>query len=67
MNNKILRLTSDSRITTEVQFSKGQLFQFIRGVLYINSLPVRTKLQKTIVEWMEKNPTLFKEIKDQHE
>lgn len=63
MKDRILKLRKDSNVTETLKFEKGQLFQFIMGVLYIDSYPLKTNLQKTIEEWMEKNPELFSDYK----
>lgn len=63
MRHKTLVLLFDSKVDRELEFKKGQYFQFINDVLYINTLRVPKTLSEKITSWIDSNPTLFKLVK----
>ena len=60
--NKILLLKKESKLPNGLEFEVGTEFHIVMGVVYMKGFPIPHGVQQTILSWIEKNPSLFKEI-----
>mgnify|MGYP003624962952 CR=1 FL=1 len=60
MKNGVYRLNQDATLKNGLVFKKGQEFEIVNGVLYMGGFPIDTRIQQTILSWMEANQNLFK-------
>jgi len=58
---KVVKLTEDSKPRKDFDFKKGQEFEIVMDVVYINGFPVPRELQPLFYTWITKNPKLFKD------
>jgi hypothetical protein len=60
MKNGVYRLNQEATLKNGLVFKKGQEFEIVNGVLYMGGFPIDTRVQQTILSWMEVNQNLFK-------
>lgn len=60
--NKILVLKKASTLQNGLEFPAGTEFHIVIDVVYMQGFPVPFNLQATMLNWINTNPSLFREI-----
>jgi len=63
ITNKILVLKKDAKLPNGLEFKKTTEFHIVMDVVYMSGFPLPQALQSTIINWLENNKDLVKEIK----
>lgn len=58
--DKVVKLLNDFSFPNGIEFKAGQEFELVTGVVYINGAMLDPRFQKVILDWINKNPNLFK-------
>ena len=58
---KVVKLTEDAKPRKDFEFKKGQEFEIVMDVVYMNGFPIPRELQGTFYNWITKNPKLFED------
>ena len=61
MGGRVLVLLQDVEIGPNMPLFKGQELEVVANVIYINGNPVPPDLQGVFINWLNKNPTLYKD------
>ena len=59
MKDGVYQLKKDSSLQNNLEFKKGQEFELVGGVLYMQGFPIPFNMQATITSWMNANQHLF--------
>lgn len=58
--DRVVILLDDFSFSNGIQFKKGQEFELVTGVVYVNGAMMDPRFQKIILDWINQNPKLFK-------
>jgi len=58
---KVFKLTQDAKPRKDFDFKKGQEFEIVMNVVYMNGFPVPRELQSLFYNWIITNENLFKD------
>ena len=59
MKNGVYILKEKSGLTPDIQFNKGQEFEVVGKMVYVNGHPLPFEMQVDIYRWMTQNNDLF--------
>lgn len=59
MKNGVYILKEKGGLTPNLQFDKGQEFEVVNRVVYINGNYLPPEMQNDVYKWMSTNPKLF--------
>lgn len=59
MENGVYKLKKDATLKNGLVFKQGQEFEIVNNVLYMGGFPMDTRIQQTIISWMDINKQLF--------
>lgn len=62
ITNKIVVLKQDANATNNLVFKSNDEFHIVMDVVYMNGFPLPKEFQPVIINWIQDNPKLFKEI-----
>jgi len=62
ITDKILVLKKDAKLPNGLEFKTATEFHIVMDVVYMKGFPLPQTLQATIINWLENNKNLVKEI-----
>lgn len=61
IKNKVYRLNKDVEVAKDMPLKAGQELEVVMDVVYINGNPLPPQFQALFLNWINNNPTLFKD------
>lgn len=62
ITNKIVVLKKDANATNKLPFKANDEFHIVMDVVYMNGFPLPMEFQPIIINWIQDNGKLFREI-----
>lgn len=59
LKGRVLKLREDAELNHGLKFHKGQEFELVQGVVYMEGYPFPPNVQGIIKSWIDNNPDLF--------
>jgi hypothetical protein len=61
IQNKVLQLQEETILKNGVKLPAGQEIEIVMNVVYMGGYPLPPNMQPMMLNWINTNPTLFKE------
>jgi hypothetical protein len=62
IQSKVLKLLKETKLQNGVKFDAGQEIEIVMDVVYVGGYPLPPNMQGMTLNWINQNPTLFKDI-----
>lgn len=62
IQNKVLKLIKGTTLQNGVAFPAGQELEIVMDVVYMGGYPLPPNMQALVLNWINANPLLFKDV-----
>jgi hypothetical protein len=62
IQSKVIQLLKETKLPNGLSFSAGQEIEIVMDVVYMGGYPLPPNMQMNMLNWINNNPTLFKDV-----